>query len=120
VSIDVPGPGKVLVTAQVMLGLKSHSMGEIDMTMLHIGISATDCTFENASEGYSQMGFSIPKDEASWTATVVRLIPVTLSRTFFVSSGGSKTYFLNGRRVSGNGDIKFLDSSMQAVYYPDK
>lgn len=27
VGIDVPGPGKVMVTAQAMLGLKSHTEG---------------------------------------------------------------------------------------------
>ena len=120
VSINVPGPGKIMVTAQAMLGLKSHTAGGIDMSMLHIGASATDCTLDNPAEGYNQMGFSIPKDEPSWTASVVRLIPVTLSRTFPVNSAGSKTYFLNGRRVAGNGDIKIWASSMQAVYYPDK
>ena len=120
VSINVPGSGKVMVTAQAMLGLESHTAGGIDMSMLHIGATATDCTLENLTEGYNQMGFSIPKDEPSWTASVVRLIPVTLSRTFPVNSAGSKTYFLNGRRVAGNGDIKIWEASMQAVYYPDK
>ena len=120
VSISVPGPGKVTVTAQVMLGLKSHTEGEIDMMMLHIGASATDCTFDNPIEGYSQMGFSIPKDEPSWTASVVRLIPVTVSRTFTVNSAGSKSYYLNGRRVAGSGNGYIWESSMQAVYYPDK
>jgi hypothetical protein len=102
-----------------MLGLKSHTEGAIDMTMVHIGGSATDCTLNGAPEGYSQMGFSIPKDEPSWTATVVRLIPISLSRTFAVKSAGSKTYYLNGRRIVGNGDIKFWESSMQAVFYPN-
>jgi hypothetical protein len=120
ISIDVPGSGKVIVTAQAMLGLKSHTKGEIDMIMLHIGASATDCTFDSALEGYNQMGFSIPKDEPSWTASVVRLIPVAVSRTFKVNSAGSKTYYLNGRRVSGSGNGYIWESSMQAVYYPDK
>ncbi len=120
ISIDVPGPGKVTVTAQVMLGLKSHTEGEIDMMMVHIGASATDCAFDNPIEGYNQMGFSIPADESSWTASVVRLIPVTVSRTFTVNSAGSKTYYLNGRRVGGSGNGYIWESSMQAVYYPDK
>ena len=120
VSINVPGPGKVMVTAQVMLGLKSHTEGEIDMIMLHIGASVTDCTIDNPTGGYSQMGFSIPKDEPSWTASVVRLLPVTVSRTFTVNSEGSKTYYLNGRRVAGSGNGYIWESSMQAVYYPDK
>ena len=120
VIIDVPGPGKVMVTAQVMLGLKSHAKGEIDMMMLHIGVSANDCTFDDFTGGYNQMGFSIPKDEPSWTASVVRLIPVALSRTFMVNSAGSKTYYLNARRVSGSGNGYIWESSMQAVYYPDK
>ena len=120
VSINVPGPGKVMVTAQVMLGLKSHTAGAIDMAMLHIGASATDCTFNNPTQGYNQMGFSIPKDEPSWTASVVRLIPLSLSRTFSVNGAGQKTYFLNARKLAGNGDIKFWETSMQAVYYPDK
>lgn len=120
VTINAPGPGKIMVTAQAMLGLKSHTTGAIDMTMLHIGASATDCTFDNPNEGYNQMGFSIPKDEPSWTASSARLIPVTLSRTFSVSSAGTRTYFLNGRRLAGSGSIKIWESSMQAVYYPDK
>lgn len=103
-----------------MLGLESHTAGVIDMTMLHIGASVTDCTLDSPTGGYHNMGFSIPKDEPSWTASVVRLIPVSLSRTFPVNSAGSKTYFLNGRRVGGSGDIKIWASSMQAVYYPDK
>ena len=120
VTINVSGPGKVMVTAQVMLGLKSHTSGAIDMTMLHIGVSASDCTIDDPTEGYNQMGFSIPKDEPSWIASTVRLIPISLSRTFTVNSASSKTYYLNGRRVAGSGDIKFWESSIQAVYYPDK
>lgn len=120
VSINVPAPGKVTVTAQAMLGLKSHSAGQIDMMMLHIGSSATDCTIDSAIEGYSQMGFSLPADEPSWTASVVRLIPVTVSRTFTVSMAGSKTFYLNGRRVAGTGNGYIWGSSMQAVYHPDK
>ena len=120
VSINVQGPGKVTVTAQAMLGLKSHTAGELDMMILHIGGSNTDCTFWEPAEGYNQMGFSIPQDEASWTASVVRLIPVTLSRTFTVNSAGPKTYYLNGRNAGGSGNGYIWESSMQAVYYPDK
>lgn len=119
VSINVSGRGKVTVTAQVMLGLKRHTSGEIDMMMVHIGASATDCTYNAPLEGYNQMGFSIPKDEPSWSASVVRLIPVTVSRTFTVDSAGSKTFYLNGRRVAGIGNGYIWESSMQAVYYPE-
>lgn len=89
------------------------------MMMLHIGASATDCTLNNPLEGYNQMGFSIPEDEPSWTAAVVRFIPVTVSRTFRVNNAGYKTYYLNGRRVAGGGKGYIWESSMQAVYYPD-
>ena len=119
VEINAPGSGKVKVTAQAMLGLKSHATGQIDMMMLHIGASATDCTLNSPLEGFSHMGFSIPKDEHSWTASVVRLIPVAVSRTFTVNSAGSKTYYLNARNLGGSGNAYIWESSMQAVYYPD-
>lgn len=119
ITVNVPAAGKVVVNAQVMLGLKSHTAGTIDMAMVHVGATATDCTLENMLEGYNQMGYSIPKDEPSWTATVVRLIPISVSRTFTVSSAGSKTFYLNARRVAGTSDVSFWESSMQAVYYPD-
>lgn len=118
VTINVPGPGAVTVNAQAMIGLKSHTTGQIDMAMLHIGSTATDCSYHERLEGYSMMGFSIPKDEPSWNASVVRLIPVTLSRTFQVASAGSRTYYLNGRHVSGSGPVKIWASSLQAAYYP--
>lgn len=89
------------------------------MAMLHIGESATDYTYHEPFQGYTHIGFSIPKDEPSWTASVVRLIPVALSRTFFVKNAGSKTYYLNGRSVAGSSVVKIWSSSLQAVYYPD-
>jgi len=119
IKINVPGPGKVTVTAQAMLGLKRHTTGKIDMMMLHIGASATDCTFNSALEGFNHMGFSIPKDEPSWTASSARLIPVAVSRTFTVNSAGSKTYYLNARNLGGSGNGYIWESSLQAVYYPD-
>jgi hypothetical protein len=120
VEINVPGPGTVTVTAQAMLGLKSHTTGKIDMMMLHIGSSATDCTLISPLEGFSHMGFSIPKDEPSWSAQTARLIPVAVSRSFTVNSAGSKTYYLNARNLSwGSGNAYIWSSSMQAVYYPD-
>ncbi len=119
VIINVPGPGKVMVTAQAMMGLKSHTMGTLDMFMLHIGVSPTDCTLRNTLEGYNQMGISIPANEASWSATAARLIPVTVSRTFTVNNAGTKTYYLNGRRLGGHGAFSFWETAIQAVYYPD-
>lgn len=119
VSITVPGAGKIIVSAQAMIGLKSHTAGQIDMAMLHIGEGPRDCTSYEPFQGYTLIGFSIPEDESSWTASSARLIPAALSRTFFVKNAGTKTYYLNGRSVAGNSVVKIWSSSLQAVYYPD-
>jgi hypothetical protein len=65
------------------------------------------------------MIWEIHTGQPSWSGGN-KTIPVHVSRTFTVNGAGSKTYWLNGKRNSGNG-VAYLDGGiMQAVYYPDR
>jgi hypothetical protein len=118
IQINVPGPGKLLVTAHAMLGLKSHTQGQKDLSMLYISNSKEhcewSCTYDNCP-----MGFSIAADEPSWTASSARLIPTSLDRSFNVSKAGQYSYYLNGRKLAGNGNVRIWAASLNAVFFPN-
>jgi hypothetical protein len=116
-SIYVPGSGKITVTAQAWLNLWGHTIHQGDYGYLNIGASATDCSYDDNSGGYSMMGWQEPMDHPSWTGNKWWAIP--LSRTFTVTSAGTKTYYLNSQRGGGTSTIQFYRGAMQAIYYPD-
>ena len=119
IKIDVPGPGKVVVTAHAMLGLKSHTQGKNDLAMLYISNNEGRCDWE-CNYDNCPMGFSIAADVPSWTASSAKLIPVSLSRSFNVSNSGQHEYYLNGRNIShGPGNVKIWAASLHAVFYPN-
>lgn len=117
IEITVSGPGTVVVTAHAMFGLKSHSRGQIDLGMLFIDDIARECNYDCVIHG-CPMGFSIAADVPSWTASSAKLIPVSLSRSFYVSEAGQYKYYLNGRNVAQGPNIKIWAASLNAVFYP--
>ncbi len=108
VTITVPGPGYITITAQAVI--RTISSGGAFGT-LFIGSSASDCPFgPTSSEGYVHQDFGIGVDSNEIHDSTA------LSRTVFVSSGGTRTYYLNA--TSTPGTAQFWYAAMQARYSP--
>jgi hypothetical protein len=125
VSITVPGPGKIAVDGLAWIGLWSHTTGNNEEVRIYLGSSPTECTFGNEAEGYNAMSFSIPKGMPTWKPEANAgwmWVTIPVSRTFTVTEAGTKTFYLNGEKMSGTpgGNMAFYYATMKAVYYPDK
>jgi hypothetical protein len=105
VGVKVPGPGKITLTAQALIGLKCHPKGG--------GESDIKCM---PSVGTSQTEISIRKEEFFKAAHVPDLIPVILSRTFDVDGAGLKTFSLKCQDGNGNAVLIIRESSLEAEY----
>lgn len=109
VSITVPGPGRVLVTAQVRLDIY-HTQGTADFWRLFLSNTPANCNnnaWALASEIPSTWG-----DDVSATQN-------SLQKVFNTPTAGTYTYYINGYMVlgSGDGDIHQL-SNMVVIFFP--
>lgn len=107
VTITVPGPGYITVTAQVMLfmtGLPSNPQ----YAYVFIGTSTADCTSINSAQGYAAPRIQ----EIPFSGN--KYITVPVSRTFYVTSEGTYTYYVNGTASSSSS--YFIQTAMQAHY----
>ena len=108
VSITVPGPGYITVTAQAWM--RNFTAGSIK-GFVYIGSTAVDCTFASPAQGYVAQVFTLTPDAGS-----VDDVSVPLSRSFFVGAAGTYTYYLNAQNSTGVGTFWF--AAMQARYSP--
>lgn len=110
VSLTTPGPGYIVVEANVWLTL-SHSSGTDDDLVV----------------GISESPVSLPASPSAWS---VWLVPsawpsaapentLYAHNTFWESSAGTYTYYLVGQMLSGqNAGDTFEYAHVRAVYYP--
>ena len=109
VSITVPGPGTIIVTATIQVTL-AHAAGTEDLVWMFIGRTATDCAL-----GTRLLIANVEETEGSgnYIETVPGIRPVD------VTGAGTYTFYVNGFMVNGqsSGD-EFTRAEIVAVYYP--
>ena len=120
-SITVPGRGKIMVTAHTELSLASHTSGISDYFQFFLSSGQSDCPPLHESHGYKVTHLRIPTSLASWSGdwTESLVQPVHVRRTFTVNIGGTFTFYLNAKRLDGNGMAICGFPAMQAFYFPD-
>jgi len=110
VSIQVPGPGTVVVSATVGVGV-GHEFGFDDEPRIVVAASSTDCSLNNYT-AFVSVPATLPTDP-------VHFETVPLLRPFPVSSGGTYTYYVNGVMARGaDAGDRFDSASLVAVFYP--
>ena len=110
VSITVPGPGTIVVSANVKI-LLDHTWGTESVAHIVVHNTTNTCN-ENPYVGIA----AIPSG-GSTSAQYYFTIPILI--TFSVSAAGTYTYNVNGRiLVQQNAGDVFLYSTMVAVFYP--
>ena len=109
VTIDVPGPGTVVVTAVVVLDV-SHTSGTRDLANVVIQQALTTCPID-PYRGLVVVQAGLPTDSYA--------VNVPLQRPFTVSGTGTITLGVNGQMAQGHdaGD-QFYTASLVAVFYP--
>lgn len=109
VSITVPGPGFMLVTAFADLGI-FHSLGTSDFWRLVISDTPGDCS--------GTVWRTDGKIASTWGDDATPA-PEFVWRVYTISSAGMYTYYLNAYMLLGFGDGDRLDTAnIVAVFYP--
>ncbi len=109
VSLAVPGPGTIVVSATIMINL-NHVSGTEDDGFFRVAPDTTTC----ANDPYMSIGdVAGPEPSGSYWMTV----PAELTSS--VTASGTYTFYVNGRMVIGQdaGD-HFFYANMVAVFYP--
>ena len=109
VTIAVPGPGTVVVSATVGVGV-NHSFGTNDEARIVVAASDTECAITNHT-AFVSVPQTLPTDPFHF-----QTVPVL--RPFAVAAG-SHTFYVNGVMASG-ADVndRFDSASLVAVFYP--
>lgn len=111
VTIAVPGPGTVVVSATVGVGI-NHMFGASDEARLDLAITDADCAITN----YTAF-ISVPADLPT-AATYYETAP--LLRPFRVSAATSLTVYVDGVMAQGaDASDRFDSASLVAMYHPD-
>jgi len=111
VSIAVPDPGRIVVSATVGVGI-GHAYGTNDTARIVVAATSTDCAISN----YTAF-LSVPASVLS-SASFFETVPVL--RQFHVSSSATYTFYVNGAMDEGWDTADRFDSaSLVAVYYPE-
>jgi hypothetical protein len=109
VTIVVPGPGTVVVSATVGVGI-NHTFGVNDIAQIVLAGSNTECTVNNFT-AFVSVPASLPTDPFHYQT-------VSLLRPFPVAGAGSHTFFVNGMMSSGASQRDRFDSaSLVAVFH---
>ena len=109
VTIDVPGPGSVVVSTTSQLGI-NHVSGNGDDMRYMTGTSALDCNTDEAMQTYL-LDARLPSVFWVFGGASVEVFPV--------GAAGSFTYYLNAYMFLGQDTSDaFHRSSMVAVFYP--
>jgi len=110
VSISVPGPGTIVVSATVGVGI-NHTVGVSDEARIFVASSPTDCTLDNYT-AFVSVPQSLPTDPFHYET-------VPILRPFAVRASGAYAFYVNGIIPSGwdPGD-RFDSASLVATFYP--
>jgi len=109
VTIVAPGAGHIMVNANAVL-YTNHTASSYDDVQTFIGTSTTDCSTPLGLAGE----YAIATGQPAFNS---QKVTVTSMQVFSVPSGGSYTYYLNGRN-GGPDTEEFYWSGMTAVFYP--
>jgi hypothetical protein len=109
VTINIPGAGVIVITAQVDLDIV-HVMGTEDYWRLVLSNTPGDCgSPETKSDGSLA---------STWESGTVA-VHTSLTRTYSTPVPVTATIYLNGYMVSGSGNGDELDNAnLVAVFYP--
>ena len=109
VTIAVPGPGTVVVSATVGVGV-NHSFGTNDEARIIVAASDSECAITN----YTAF-VSVPQ---TLSTDPFHFQTVSVLRPFAVGAG-SHTFYVNGVMASGaDANDRFDSASLVAVFYP--
>jgi hypothetical protein len=109
VTINVPGAGIIMITAQVDLDIV-HVMGTADYWRLVLSNNPGDCL---APEWRNDGSIA-----STWDSEAVA-VHASLTRTYSVPGPGTAIIYLNGYMLSGSGNGDELDNAnLVAVFYP--
>ncbi len=109
VAIRVPGPGTVVVSATVGVGI-GHEFGIADEARIVVAFSKTDCALNNHT-AFVSVPPTLPTDR-------LHFVTVPLLRPFVVPIGGSYTYYVNGVMAQGaDATDRFDSASLVATFY---
>ncbi len=107
ITVDAPGPGRVLVNSKLTIQL-NHVTSTESTVQTYIGTSDSDCPDSVSSlvdwPAVQPLGSYFPQD--------------VIGAVFNVSAAGSVTYYLNGKSISGSGH-NFYFGGMEATFIPD-
>jgi hypothetical protein len=112
VPITVPGPGTIVVDANVNLHIK-HTAGATNEFLLYIGTSPTDCTPELGNGGDSTfviMDAEPTGDYYPW---------LTMKKVLHVDSAGTHTFYFNGKDSFGPDTGELYYAYVDATFIPD-
>ncbi len=93
ITIDVPGPGNVIVTSRVWLVI-DHTQGTKDETIVALSTSPASGCSDWKYTALHTVPSSAPTGSQGNESVLVR-------KVFPVNSAGSYTFYLNGRQVYG-------------------
>lgn len=110
VTIQLPGPGTVVVSATVGIGI-GHQFGVDDEARISLAGSPGDCTLDNYT-AFVSVPATLPTDPYHFET-------VPLLRSFHVSAAGSYTVYVNAVMARGYDPRDRFDSaSLVAEFYP--
>ena len=110
VSLSPPGPGTVVVSATVGVGI-NHTFGIDDEARIVVASGPTDCTLDNFTAFVS-----VPRALAT-SSFYFETVPIL--RPFPIRVAGPYTFYVNGVIASGWDPIDRFDSaSLVATFYP--
>ncbi len=110
VTISVPGPGTIVVSAVVGVGV-NHEAGTNDEARIVLATSTTDCTVDNHT-AFISVPFSLPTDQFHFST-------VPLLRAHSVGGPATVTFYVNGVMALGaDAGDRFDSASLVAVYHP--
>ncbi len=109
VTITVPGPGWVVVTAAIQIQI-DHISGTEDLASFFLGTSTTSCIFDDFDGWYGI-------DSIDPSTFIAVSLPV--HKPFAIVVAGTYVFYLNHQMPTGAGaDDGIVWSSMIAVFYP--
>jgi len=113
VNVYAPGPGIVIVNANIQLWAK-HTQGYWDYAQMWIGTSPTDCT--------SELGFGADttyfKVAAEMQSTV--MYPwLTMRKILHIEEAGTTTFYVTGQSTGNPNTVSLFFGHIDAMYIPD-
>lgn len=107
-TITVPGPGTVVVSANAEFQIQ-HASGTTDLVFLYLGTSTSSCVADAFSERHSIPG-NLPTDTYNFGMFV--------QKPFAIAAAGTYTVYLNPSMVVASANDWITDAAMIAVFYP--